>query len=302
MTPATRPAGRVVLLLGVLALAACAGKPRKPDPAPDAAPAQTTTPAAKPASEPKDGGLYAPHIRDGGPPVPADVSHLVEPTPIIEPRARYGNHSPYKVLGKTYRVMDKADGYVERGIASWYGTKFHGRPTSSFEPYDMYKFTAAHKALPLPSYVRVTNLENGRSLTVRVNDRGPFHDDRIIDLSYAAAVRLGIHVKGTAPVEVRALTPGQTTSAAAPHSAARAWDESRPWLQVGSFGERDNARAMERRLTAAGLRDHRIVQARVGGNAVWRVQVGPLASEAAFRQAESALRTLGLGAAQPVRD
>jgi rare lipoprotein A len=125
-----------------------------------------------------------------------------------EPRSRYGNRSPYKVLGRSYSVRDSAEGYVEQGMASYYGNKFHGRRTSNLEVYDMYAFTAAHKSLPLPSFARVTNLENGRSVVVRVNDRGPFHDGRVIDLSYAAAVKLGYRDKGTARVEVRGLAPG----------------------------------------------------------------------------------------------
>jgi len=114
----------------------------------------------------------------------ADVHEAV---PKNEPLARYGNHSPYTVLGKTYTVMPSSKGYHERGIASWYGSKFHGRRTSSGEPYDMHLATAAHKSLPLPTYVEVTNLDNGRKMIVKVNDRGPFHEGRIIDLSYAAA-------------------------------------------------------------------------------------------------------------------
>ncbi|HMB57244.1 MAG TPA: septal ring lytic transglycosylase RlpA family protein, partial [Arenimonas sp.] len=121
---------------------------------------------------------------------------------------RYGNRSPYSVLGKSYRVLDSANGYVERGTASWYGNKFNGRATSSGEIYDICSFTAAHKTLPLPSFARVTNLDNGRSVIVRVNDRGPFHEGRIIDLSYAAAVRLGVDRTGTARVEVRAISVG----------------------------------------------------------------------------------------------
>ena len=136
------------------------------------------------------GGLYAPGVPDRPPPVAVDVSNIPEPVPRREPRARWGNRPTYTVLGRTYRVMESAEGFVERGIASWYGYKFHGRHTSSRERYDMCAFTAAHKTLPLPSYVRVTNLENGRSVVVRVNDRGPFHEGRIIDLSYAAATRL----------------------------------------------------------------------------------------------------------------
>lgn len=140
-------------------------------------------------------------------PPPIDVSKLVEPVPKNEPRSLYGNKSPYTVLGQTYRVLPTARGYVERGIASFYGNKFHGYKTSSLENYDMYQFSAASKVLPLPSYARVTNLENGKSVVVRVNDRGPFHENRIIDLSYAAAVKIGVWPKGTGLVEVRAIDP-----------------------------------------------------------------------------------------------
>ncbi|TCV91583.1 rare lipoprotein A [Luteibacter rhizovicinus] len=136
-----------------------------------------------------------------------DVSKLPEPVPKVEPRALYGNKSPYSVLGKSYNVLPSPRGYVERGIASFYGNKFHGYKTSSLEEYDMYQFSAAHKTLPLPSYARVTNLENGRSVIVRINDRGPFHENRIIDLSFAAAVKLGVWPKGTGLVEVRAIDP-----------------------------------------------------------------------------------------------
>ena len=120
------------------------------------------------------------------------------------------------MLGKKYKVMDSTRGYAEKGTASYYGAKFHGRLTSNREVYDMYQFTAAHKTLPLPSFARVTNLDNGESVIVRVNDRGPFHDGRVIDLSYAAAVRLGITQRGTGRVEVRALTPDGASLAAAP--------------------------------------------------------------------------------------
>src|SRR5690606_15452072 len=119
--------------------------------------------------------------------------------------------SPYQVLGRSYHVRDSATGFVETGIASYYGNKFHGRRTSNQEVYDMYAFTAAHKSLPLPSFARVTNLDNGRSVVVRVNDRGPFHEGRVVDLSYAAAVKLDIHRQGTGRVEVRGLGPGDAT-------------------------------------------------------------------------------------------
>jgi rare lipoprotein A len=180
------------------------------------------------------GGLYAPGVADSAPTggIP-DVDLIPEPEVRDEPHSRYGNRSPYTVLGKTYRVLGSAEGYDETGIASYYGNKFHGRRTSNLEVYDMYAFTAAHKTLPLPSFARVTNLANGRSVIVRVNDRGPFHDGRIIDLSYAAAVKLGVDRMGTARVEVQGLMPGEdahvgydavasaaaTTTAAAPPSS-----------------------------------------------------------------------------------
>ncbi|KGM56410.1 Rare lipoprotein A precursor [Lysobacter arseniciresistens ZS79] len=214
---------RLAVALIVLGLAACAGQPKKPDAAsaPPAAQGKATAkvspypPAQEDPSKRGDytaGGLYAPHIKDSAPGVDIDVSRIPEPAVVAEPRSRYGNRSTYSVLGKSYHVMDDAAGYVEEGLASYYGKKFHGRRTSNMEVYDMYAFTAAHKTLPLPSFARVTNLDNGRSVVVRVNDRGPFHKGRIIDLSYAAAVKLGITRAGTGRVEVRALLPGDAQS------------------------------------------------------------------------------------------
>lgn len=300
------------LALLALLLAACAGPQTRPS-APTEPPPRRPLSQGEPAGE-QGGGLYAPHIRDGGPEVPPDVSGLPEPVPRAEPRARYGNHSPYVVLGRRYHVMNSAEGYVERGVASWYGTKFHGRPTSSFEPYDMYQFTAAHKTLPLPTYARVTNLENGRSITVRINDRGPFHADRLIDLSYAAAVKLGIHIRGTGPVEVRAIVPPGMHSTTAPGPAPTVpqgvpalpavtpilVEAGDVLLQVGSFAERANADDVERRLRAAGIGPVRVQRAEVGGARVHRVQVGPVDVD---RQADMVERVqrLGLGTPRPVR-
>ena len=210
-----------------LGLAACASGPKKSASDPSALPdngrvSRSDLPADRrrspyaPAQEDRSkrghytrGGLYAPHIQDSVPGEIPDVDRIPEPEVVDEPRSRYGNRSPYKVLGKSYKVRDSAEGYVERGTASYYGNKFHGRRTSNLEVYDMYAFTAAHKSLPLPSFARVTNLDNGRSVVVRVNDRGPFHGNRIIDLSYAAAVKLGYRDKGTARVEVRGLSAGE---------------------------------------------------------------------------------------------
>ncbi len=144
---------------------------------------------------------------DGPPPRDVDVSNLADAVPKVEPITRAGNPNPYTVFGKTYHLLPVGAPYRERGEASWYGRKFHGQKTSNGETYSMYGMTAAHKTLRIPSYVRVTNLENGRSVIVRVNDRGPFHGNRIIDLSYAAAKKLGYSDKGTAEVEVEAIDP-----------------------------------------------------------------------------------------------
>ncbi len=145
--------------------------------------------------------------RDGTPGYRADLANAPDAVPRPEVRTKAGNKSPYTVLGKTYRVQPVPAGHRERGLGSWYGTKFHGRKTSLGDDYDVYTMTAAHKTLPLPSYLRVTNLENGRRAVVRVNDRGPFHEDRVIDLSYAAAYRLGYAGKGTALLELEVLDP-----------------------------------------------------------------------------------------------
>lgn len=171
-------------------------------------------------------------VPDGPPP---DFSKLPEPVPRAEPLSLYGNKSPYTVLGRTYKVLPSAHGYVARGTASYYGSKFHRYKTSTLEDYDMYAYSAAHKTLPLPSYVRVTNLANGKSVVVRVNDRGPFKDDRLIDLSYIAAVKIGIWPSGTGQVEVRALDPGSVSPprplpppAVKPPDSVRAWQAIAP--------------------------------------------------------------------------
>ena len=148
----------------------------------------------------------------------ADIADAV---PRVEPRAKYGNMASYVVRGKRYHTKESSAGHVERGLASWYGKQFHGRKTSSGERYDMYAMTAAHKTLPLPTYARVTNLENGRSAVVKVNDRGPFHGPRVIDLSYSAAQKLGVVQKGTAMVEVRAIDPARPGSDPGPFLAGK---------------------------------------------------------------------------------
>lgn len=316
----------LVVLLAVV-LTACGGKKTKPA-APEVPrsshgasqrPAPVTSARPDKPGEYTAGGLYKPGVPDGGPPIPPDIGHLVEPEPSDEPRARYGNRSPYTVLGKDYHVMDDARGYVARGISSWYGTKFHGRATSSLEPYDMYQFTAAHKSLPLPTHVRVTHLGNGRSVVVRVNDRGPFHEGRLIDLSYAAAVKIGMHIDGTAPVEIRVLKPGETpppppaamsreqawaaaragivptTSQPAAMPAPAAPVSGRVWLQVASFGEPGNAQRLVERLESARVGATSVQRAQVGARTVYRVRLGPFESAERSRSASERLQGLGLG-------
>jgi rare lipoprotein A len=326
-----------IALVVLLALTGCAGHAPKPV---SRAPVHSTTtsttsvpprtrPGKPPAFVPRGpytaGGLYAPDVADSAPEVPEDISALPEPVPKNEPLSHYGNRTPYTVLGETYNVLPTAKGYVERGIASWYGTKFHGRATSNFEAYDMYQFTGAHKTLPLPSYVRVTNLDNGRSVIVRINDRGPFHEDRLIDLSYAAAVKLGVNIHGTAPVEVRAIDPdtmdaGRPTDAVvstqpagsvattATHAdasivlqpvpasspAANAATAQTGYLQVGSFGERGNAERLLDRLRDAGIDGAALREADVEGHGLWRVVIAGLDAAAAARIADRIV-ALGLG-------
>ena len=240
-------------------------------------------------------------VQDGAPDRQVDVSRIPDAVPRVEPRSRYGNPDSYVVRGRRYHVMRSSRGYIERGIASWYGTKFHGRRTSSGEPYDMYKMTAAHRTLPLPTYVRVTNLENGRSVVVKVNDRGPFHENRLIDLSWAAAAKLGILDKGTGLVEVRAIDPRHPeprSVRAAPRSGETAsgtphTGKPRLYLQVGAFASRANAERLLRRL---GLEQAFIAPGYSRQRRIYRVRIGPLPS---VEQADALARRLD---ARGIRD
>ena len=246
-------------------------------------------------------GTTTPVATDGKPraskPLPADA------VPRPEPRSKYGNPPVYEVFGENYTVLPSSHGYRERGVASWYGKKFHGRLTSNREPYDMHAMTAAHKSLPLPTYVRVRNLKNDRTVVVRVNDRGPFVHNRIIDLSYAAAQRLDMVDDGTSLVEVTAITfdepdseqplrtavppatpaPASAVSVDAAPASSSSSVESGPqdelhtvYAQVGAFGSRENA---ERRLRAIRQRGINNVSIDTDGASVdplYRVHVGPI--------------------------
>jgi len=216
-------------------------------------------------------------------PVPAPGTAAV---PHDEPRSKYGNPPFYGVGGRRYAVLQTAAGYVEQGVASWYGPDFHGGRTATGETYDMNAMTGAHPTLPLPTWVRVTNLENGRSVVVRLNDRGPFAKDRIIDLSRAAAEQLDIVRKGTARVEVRSLAAGDT---APPPAAMPAY-----YAQAGAFGSRDNAEALATRLREAGIAGVTVTESTVDGRPVFRVRAGPASSFAEFDALAERMRLAGV--------
>ncbi len=214
-----------------------------------------------------------------------------------------GNLSPYIVFGKTYHIMPSSMGYLEIGLASWYGRKFHGRPTSNGERFDMHALSAAHKSLPLPTMVRVTNLDNGRSITLRVNDRGPFHDERLIDLSYQAAVALGFADKGLAPVVVEALDElnyPELVKVPVHHESF--------YLQVGAFSQAEGAQRVQeevRRVTAFTEFDEidvQILQSEIDESTLLhKVWVGPIPTEDERDRLASALEGHGLGVPLRVR-
>ncbi|MBV1774685.1 septal ring lytic transglycosylase RlpA family protein [Burkholderiaceae bacterium DAT-1] len=300
---------RSLSLCSTLVLAACATShytppvtvaPIAPDPS---APAQIAgkpaVPPAKPGQSLKSGKGY---YKDDGPiaDVPFDLDSLEEPTPRLEVLNRFAN-KPYTVLGQTFTPMTDIKPFTQRGVASWYGRKFHGQRTSSGEPYDMFQLTAAHPTLPIPSYARVTNLQSGKSVVVRVNDRGPFLKDRVMDLSYAAAYRLGYHAIGSAAVQVDLLmadgreTPAPVLLASAdplmkvlkqdiaqdqapppaiPAAITSAIGPDTVWLQLGAFSTQAAADTFKARVQS----DLDWLNAPVSvvqGDKVWRVRLGP---------------------------
>ncbi|MBM4223569.1 MAG: septal ring lytic transglycosylase RlpA family protein [Gammaproteobacteria bacterium] len=284
---------RALLLLALTALwlQACSSLGRGPEPLPRA-----TIPA-------------------GTVKLPRRIDDIPDAVPRKEPRSRYGNPETYEVFGRTYRVKRSARGHIERGTASWYGPGFHAERTSSGETYDMYAMTAAHKTLPIPVYVRVTNLENGRAVVVRVNDRGPFVGDRIIDLSYTAAHKLDMVRKGTAQVEIRVIEAGDepppgpvvvTAAAAAPaaasSSSAADIGVSSRYLQTGSFVARENAEAMVDVLARSGIRNASVREVRLGERAVFRVRVGPLDNAIEADDMIERLRIAGIPDARPAHE
>ena len=271
---------RVALVFLALILAGCSSAPQTDYPEPD------TQPAAPPAI-----------IKDGTPEFRAELARVPDAIPRPEPLTAAGNKSPYEVLGTTYRVQPVVAGHRQRGMGSWYGTKFDRQKTSLGEDYDVYAMTAAHKTLPIPCYVRVTNLENGRRVVVRVNDRGPFHGDRIIDLSYAAAYRLGYSDKGTALLELEVLDPmapewvAMRGSRPSGGSANATPGERQTWLQAGAFRSLDSARSLQRDLAARFGSDVTVNS----GNGWHRVRVGPLVTTSELEDARRILAAARLG-------
>ena len=295
--PKTRPT-LLILVLGAL-LAGCGTTPTK-----------TTQNDEAPVIPPYKGGGY---YKDDGPGAnpPSNLAEIPDAVPKWEPLHRYANDA-YKVQGKEYLPLSPEQGYKAKGLASWYGRKFHGKATSSGEPYDMYGMSAAHTTLPLPSYARVTNLENGKSIIVRVNDRGPFHDGRIIDLSYTAAYKLDI-LKGVTPVEVESVLPDSAPTSFAAQSSddfnplaspkpATAEPAAKPapgnavYLQLGAFSNPATADGVLAKATAKLSKALPGVM-RQEVNGLHKVQAGPFASsEEADRAAERIQAELGIKA------
>ena len=237
----------------------------------------------------------------------ADIPEVV-PEPVV--RTQAGNRSPYSVLGKTYYVMATEEGYNERGVASWYGEKFHGHRTSNGEVFDMFQVSAAHKSLPIPSFLRVTNLDNNRSIVVRVNDRGPFHGDRVIDLSYAAALKLGFAERGTARVQLEALMPprhrDEVRLASAPPielPAPGSVQGESSYLQVGAFADRRAAEELSGQLRRMTTFPVFIASVDTGQNRVMhRVRVGPIDNEGELRRIRESVVAANLGSPYTVQD
>jgi rare lipoprotein A len=245
-----------------------------------------------------------PEPGDGPSTLDLKASDVADAAPRAEPLARYGNHSPYEVFGKQYTVLKSNEGYHERGTASWYGSKFHGRRTSSGEPYDMHLATAAHKSLPLPTYAEVTNLDNGRKVIVKINDRGPFKNGRLIDMSYGAALRLDMIATGTARVDVRVIDVysdsgeqvlADTGVAHEVNEGVDAGNEGETWLQAGAYGRREGAEKLAGQLERA---DVSPVSIHSTGN-LFRVWLGPYLSSV---ELESVIaRVIELGFERPHR-
>jgi len=275
------------------------------------------SPESSSSSSGSSSGRYQGKDKDWGPDKEIDMSHVPDAIPRYETRTIAGNKNPYTVLGQTYTLMTDERAYIERGIASWYGFKFNGERTSNGELYDMFAMTGAHKTLPIPSYVRVTNLDNRRSVLVRINDRGPFHQGRIIDLSYAAAQRLGITQVGTGNVEVEIVVPdgdprpplkkrkaglaskeagivpksevNATTTAIAPQSPL----PEGTYLQIAAFSQESSAQKFSGNIKSS-LSYPVIISAAAAPNRLYRVRVGPFKDAQSMQAAREQLQKIDI--------
>ncbi len=252
----------------------------------------------------------SPHVgrysitQDRAPSLPVDITTIPEVIPMPVTRTISGNRSPYTIQGISYSVMPTEAGYKEYGTASWYGEKFHGHKTSNGEIFDMYKATAAHKSLPIPSFLKVTNLDNNRSIVVRVNDRGPFHGDRLIDLSYGAAMKLGYAEKGIVPVRLEAIEVDSMTiiddeTVNTQKIADLASHENgclKKFLQIGAYATLDNAQRISHQVTAMTSRPVTILsRPSINGSILHRVRVGPLSDSSELKILSSQVVAAGLG-------
>ena len=227
-----------------------------------------TSTSTRPSANSSKGGYY---LDDGPPKDSVDLAKVKDAVPRSEPLSATGN-KPYVVFGKRYVPLKSNKGFRQKGTASWYGKKFHGKRTSSGEPYDMYKMTAAHTVLPIPSYAKVTNLVNGRSVIVRVNDRGPFKHNRVMDLSYAAALKLDVVRSGTGRVEI--ISIGENTPAR--QNKPEASGEAQAFIQLGAYSNQDTAYRLQRRLQSDGYTDVAVNRIEQRGLNLYRVRLGPL--------------------------
>ncbi len=277
---------RIYVVLLTLLLAACGGQP--PQRASDGAVPPAPSIEKKPFTSSKRGGGF--YLDDGPLDASVDLAAVPDAVPRAEPLHRFANR-PYSVLGRDYTPLQTAPVFRQQGVASWYGRRYHGQKTSSGEPYDMFGMTAAHPTLPIPSYVRVSRPENGKSVVVRVNDRGPFLHSRVIDLSYTAAWKLGIVENGSGSVVVESVLPGERAPAVAiastsTESPPQTVTDNKPavlsdiqektghYLQLGAFSSRDNAESLKAKLyrDLGDLGDKLVV--RSAGN-LHRLQLGP---------------------------
>ncbi|NOR42984.1 MAG: septal ring lytic transglycosylase RlpA family protein [Gammaproteobacteria bacterium] len=217
---------------------------------------------------------------------------IPDAVPVTVKRSKYGNPDSYTVLGGTYYVKDSAEGFKQKGIASWYGNKFHGRRTSSGEEYNMYAMTAAHKTLPIPVFVEVKNIDNGRTAIVRVNDRGPFHEGRIIDLSYAAATKLGVAQTGTANVSIRVVTSeaDRKRRRSEEFVESSVSESDKLYVQIAAFSTEKNAQQHLKKLQDEGFFDVRLHTESKKGKKLYRVRIGPLPSEHVAKNVLSQLK------------